>query len=132
MLIPALRYDDTEAALRFVSDVLQLEEHVVHRSEDGTIQNAQFKVGTGLMMFAPPQGGTFDEHMVAPKDVGNRATMSIYVVVQDIAARYDHIKATGANILQPLEAQSYGGSNFTIADTEGHVWSFNDYDPMAS
>ncbi|WP_424986356.1 VOC family protein [Microbulbifer sp. S227A] len=130
MLIPATRYRDCEAALAFLTGVLGLREHAVHRDEAGQIVHAQIALGSGLMMFGPPGDGEFDALLVAPGMVG-AVTTSIYAVVADVAARHDRALAAGAEIVMPLAAQPYGGSSFSLRDPEGHVWTLGDYDPMA-
>lgn len=132
MLIPATRYRDPEAALRFLRDVLGLEEHAVYRSDNGTIQHAQMRAGAGIMMFGPPNDGPFERFMADPNDIGGRETTTIYAVVPDVAARHARAVAAGADILLPLKEQDYGGQAFTVADPEGHIWTFGDYDPVAA
>ncbi len=136
MLIPATRYRDCDAALAFITDVMGLEEHAVYRSEDGEIQHAQIRLGSGIMMFGPGSAeGEFDRYMADPAEIGGRETTTIYAVVDslaDLEARYARCVEAGATILMPLKEQVYGGSNFTLADSEGHIWSFGDYDPRAA
>lgn len=131
MLIPATRYRDPEAALSFLRDVLGLEESAVFRDDDGRILHAQMRCGTGLMMFGPERASAFDRYMVAPAEIGGRETTTIYAVVEDVAARHDRAVAGGAEVVMPLEPQPHGGQSFSVADPEGHIWTFGDYDPMA-
>lgn len=131
MLIPATRYHDCETALAFIRDVLGLTEHAVFRDDEGHIVHAQMRLGRGMMMFGPPQGGEFDRLMVAPAEIGNRETTTIYAVVADVAVLHARIAQSGATIVMPLKAQDHGGSSFSVADPEGHVWTFGDYDPLA-
>ncbi len=130
MLIPATRYHDCEAALAFATDVLGLEPLAVHRDADGAIQHVELRVGAGVMMFGPAREGPFDALMVSPAQAGGETT-TIYAVVEDVAARHERARAAGAEIVMPLEEQSYGGSNFSVRDPEGHIWSFGDYNPLA-
>ncbi|MDU9003768.1 VOC family protein [Sedimentitalea todarodis] len=131
MLIPATRYRDCEAALAFVTNVLGLVEHAVYRDDAGSIVHAQIRLGRGLMMFGPPNDGSFDDVMTDPALAGG-VTTSIYVVVDDLAVRYAQVVAAGAEIVMPLEDQSYGGASFSLRDPEGHIWTLGDYDPMAA
>ncbi|MDF0600881.1 VOC family protein [Psychromarinibacter sp. C21-152] len=131
MLIPATRYRDPEAALVFLRDVLGLEEHAVYRGDDGKILHVQMRLGRGLMMFGPPQDNAFQQSMVMPEEIGGRETTTIYAVVSDVAAVHRRAEAAGARILVPLEPQPQGGVSFSLADPEGHVWTFGDYDPEA-
>jgi uncharacterized glyoxalase superfamily protein PhnB len=132
MLIPATRYRDPEAALSFLRDVLGLEESAVFRGDDGRIAHAQMRCGAGLMMFGPDQRTGFDRYMVAPLDVGGRETTTIYAVVDDVPARHERAVAGGARVVMPLEPQPHGGQSFSVADPEGHIWTFGDYDPTAA
>ena len=129
MLIPATRYRDCDAALAFLTDVLGLEEHAVYRSDDGKISHVEMKIGEGIMMFGPPNDGPFDSYMADPGEIGGRETTTIYAVITDVAERYARVVAGGAKVILPLEEQFYGGSSFTVADPEGHFWTFGDFDP---
>lgn len=131
MLIPATRYRDCEAALAFVTDVLGLVEHAVYRDDAGNILHAQIRSGNGLMMFGPPNDGPFDSFKADPSVAGG-VTTSIYVVVNDVAARHAKAVTAGAEIIVPPEDQSYGGASFSLRDPEGHIWTLGDYDPMAA
>ncbi|MDJ0629865.1 MAG: hypothetical protein QNJ44_16525 [Rhodobacter sp.] len=129
MLIPATRYLDCESMLAWLKDVLLLEEHAVYRSEDGKISHVEMRVGDGFMMFGPPNDGPFDACMADPAEIGGRETTTIYAVIRDVAERYAHAVDRGARIILPLQDQFYGGSSFTVADPEGHFWTFGDFDP---
>lgn len=131
MLIPATRYHDCDAALAFLTEVLGLIEHGVHRDDTGQIVHAELMLGQGMVMFGPWSKRAFDQFVVDPATVGGETT-TIYAVVDDLAARYQRVIAAGADIVLPLEDQSYGGGNFSVRDPEGHVWSFGDYDPLAA
>ena len=59
-------------------------------------------------------------------------TQNAYIVVGDIEAAYERVKAAGANIVYELEEQSYGGSLFSVRDPEGQLWHLGSYDPWAN
>ena len=130
MIIPATRYRDCEAALKFLKEVFGLSEHAVYRGEDTRIVHAQMVHGGGMMMFGPAQRGDFDAFMIDPAETGGRETTTIYVVTREIEALYARVRESGARILLPLKAEDHGGKSFSAADSEGHVWTFGDYDPM--
>jgi len=129
MMIPATRYRDPETALAFLRDVLGLAELAIHRDAAGRLVHAEMRLGQGVMMLGPETDNAFAAYMVHPDRTGGRATVTIYAVVEDVAAVHDRAVAAGARILMPLEAQEYGGSSFSLADPEGHVWTFGDYAP---
>lgn len=128
MLIPATRYEDCEAALAFLTGVLELTERAVHRDERGRITHAELVLGQGMVMFGPVGGGSFDALMVSPRKAGGETT-TIYAIVADVAGLHERVRQKGAEIIEPLRAQDYGGQGFSVRDPEGHVWSFGDYDP---
>lgn len=132
MLIAATRYRDPEAALVFLRDILGLKEHAVHRDSNGKIVHAQMALGMGLMMFGPDTESPFQQYMVHPDQTEGRETTTIYAVVDDLETRYARCLASGAKVLMALESQPHGGASFTVADPEGHVWTFGDYDPLAA
>ncbi|MEM1129798.1 MAG: VOC family protein [Pseudomonadota bacterium] len=129
MLIPATRYRDCEAALRFLTEVLELTEHAIYRDEAGAIQHAQLRLGSGIFMFGPGEKSDFDRFVTSPGEAGAETT-TVYAVIADVAGLYERVKARAAEIVMPLEAQGYGGSSFTVRDAEGHIFTFGDYDPF--
>ena len=56
-------------------------------------------------------------------------TRSVYIVVEDVDAHYEHAKAAGAEILYEIEDQPYGGRLYGACDLEGHLWYFGSYNP---
>jgi len=60
------------------------------------------------------------------------STLSIYVVVDDPDAHYDHARAAGAQIVHDLADQPYGSREYSARDPEGNLWSFGTYDPYAA
>jgi hypothetical protein len=50
-IFPAVRYRDADAALAFLKDAFGATEHVVYRSEDGTIQHAEIVINGEMIMF---------------------------------------------------------------------------------
>lgn len=131
MLVPATKYRDPEAALTFLTDVLGMVPHAVYRDEAGKIVHAQLCIGQGMLMIGPEADTPFQKFMVAPAEVGNRETTTVYAVVADVAERFERVKAAGAEIVLPLTPQDHGGSSFSVRDPEGHVFTFGDYDPFA-
>ncbi len=134
-VIVGLRYHDAPAAIDWLCRALGFERHlVVPGEEQGNIAHAQLRFGNGMIMLgtAHRHGGGFDELMTTPRDIGGRNTQSAYLVVEDVDAHYDRAVAAGAEIVMPLQEQDYGGRGYSCRDLEGHVWSFGDYDPLAS
>ena len=129
MLVPATRYQDCARALRFPTDVVGMEETVVVRDDVGAIVHAELRLGEGLFMFGPEVDNDFVRYMVAPRDAGRRETTTIYAIVADVQNHHARAAAAGAEIIQPLREESYGGWAYGLRDAEGHIWSFGSYDP---
>jgi uncharacterized glyoxalase superfamily protein PhnB len=51
------------------------------------------------------------------------------VIVADPDAHYAHARAAGAEIVQDIADQDYGGRGYLCRDPEGHLWWFGSYDP---
>jgi uncharacterized glyoxalase superfamily protein PhnB len=59
-----------------------------------------------------------------PKNIGAKATSSIYVYIDDVDEHYARAKEAGAAILREPQDQFYGDRNYGSADPEGHEWYF--------
>ena len=129
-IIPGLRYRDAPAAIDWLCDVLGFERHLVVPDEDGTIAHAQLTLGNGMIMLGSSQGSEFDG-VVGPSTPDGGLTQAAYIVVEDIKALYERVKAAGANIFMELDEQHYGGSLFAVRDPEGQLWNVGSYDPWA-
>lgn len=129
-IIPGMRYRDAPAAIDWLCDVLGFERHLVVPNEDGTIAHAQLVLGNGMIMLGSAHGDEFGD-IVGPSSPDGALTQSAYVVVEDIKALYESVKASGANIVMELDEQHYGGSLFAVRDPEGQLWNIGSYDPWA-
>ena len=90
MLIPTTRYRDCDAALAFITDVLGLQVHAVYRAEDGEIQHAQVKLGSGIMMFGPGS--------VASEGGSGTPVPDTSIEVDDVDVVYQRAKRAGGKI----------------------------------
>lgn len=119
-VIPAMRYRDAPAAIEFLVSALGFERNMVVHGEDGRIEHAQLRHGTGMVMLGSTRDGDI---------FSDQGPISIYVIVDDVKAHHDRAAAAGAEIVMALETQDYGGSGYTARDPEGNFWSFGDYTP---
>ncbi|MBL3561006.1 VOC family protein [Rhodovulum sulfidophilum] len=132
MIIPAIRYRDPEAALLFLVGVLGLDEHAVRRDDDGAFLHAELRLGDGLVSIRGLAGQ--GRPAAPPADPAGRAgpgSMTIYAVVPDPAHLHARVLESGAQIVAPLSGEGPGGSAFSVADPEGHVWTFGSYNPLS-
>ena len=129
-IIPGMRYRDAPAAIDWLCNVLGFERHLVVPGDDGTITHAQLTLGTGMIMLGSARD---DPHgkVVVPSTPAGPVTQSAYIVVADIEACYERVRAAGADITMELEEQHYGGSLFAVRDPEGQLWNIGSYDPWA-
>lgn len=116
ILFPVLRYRDPAAAIEWLGAAFGFSEHAVHRTEDGRIAHAELALGGEVVMIGPTDQDR--------PDVGE-----VYVVHDDPDGLWQQVKAAGADIIYELADQDYGSREFTVADLEGHRWSFGTYRP---
>ena len=129
-VIPGMTYRDAPAAIDWLCDVLGFERRLVVPGENGTIAHAQLTFGNGMVMLGSSREND-PGAIVFPAEPGGRLTQANLVVVSDIEAHYERVKAAGANIVMELQEQFYGGSLFAVRDPEGHLWHVGSYDPWA-
>src|SRR5437870_4482962 len=123
-IFPVLRYRDTAAALDWLTKAFGFEERAVHRGDDGTIQHAVLRLGTGLIMFGSYReagwlGGEAPDALAS--------TLSVYAVVEDPDAHYARARQAGATIVRELVDEDYGSREYSARDPEGNLWSFGTY-----
>lgn len=123
-IYPILRYADAPAAIRFLTEVFGLTEHLVVPGEDGTIAHAQLSWGPCMVMLGSKRDDDYGE-LAASGRVG------LYLAVADVDAHHDRVVAAGAEILRPLADTDYGSREYTTGDPEGNLWSFGSYQPSA-
>jgi len=129
-VVPGMTYRDAPAAIDWLCDVLGFERRLVVPNGEGGIAHAQLTLGNGMVMLGSAR---MDDpgSIVFPPEPGGRLTQANLVVVSDIEAHYERVKAAGANIVMELEEQFYGGSLFAVRDPEGQLWHVGSYDPWA-
>jgi uncharacterized glyoxalase superfamily protein PhnB len=127
-LFPALRYQDAPAAIEWLVQAFGFEKKAVYPGPEGsnTIAHAELRLGSGLIML----GSAKDDHlnMKSPRELG-AITQGIYIVVDDVDARFERAKAAGAEVVIPPQDLDYGSREFAVRDPEGHLWSFGTYSP---
>jgi uncharacterized glyoxalase superfamily protein PhnB len=126
MVIAALRYQDPDKALDWLSSAFGAEVKEVHRGEDGVVVHAELRLGDGLIML----GCYAEDGFLGGKTPDPLAgTISLYVVVPDPDSHYQRASAAGALIVRELVDQPYGSREYSARDLEGNLWSFGTYDP---
>jgi uncharacterized glyoxalase superfamily protein PhnB len=131
-IIPTLRYDDATKAIDWLCDAFGFERHLVVPGDGDSIAHAQLTFGNGMIMLGTASEDHFGRHQKTPAAVGGIGTQSPYVIVPDADIHFERARAKGAEIIEELRDQDYGGRGYSCRDPEGHAWSFGTYDPWAS
>jgi uncharacterized glyoxalase superfamily protein PhnB len=118
-VMPYLLYEDSDAALDFLTNAFGFAEKLRMTDDDGRVNHAEVEIGgDGVVMLGTP-GSDYKN----PSRLGGK-TCSIYVYVDDVDAHYERAKAAGAKITREPEDQFYGDRNYGVEDPEGHEWYF--------
>ena len=129
-IVPVLRYRDARGAINWLCKTWGFEEEVVVDGPDGSIQHAVLSLGQAFIMLASDtNNGSYSQFTKQPAEIEGKVTQSPYLIVEDPETFYELARQGGAKILLELEKEDYGGSNFSCADPEGHIWNFGSYDP---
>jgi uncharacterized glyoxalase superfamily protein PhnB len=130
-VIPTLRYRDAPAAIDWLCRAFGFEKHLVVPGENNTIAHAQLTFGKGMIMLGSARDDAFGRHLNPPRDLGGSGTQGAYLVVADADAHHARAVAAGAQIVDDIKDEDYGGRGYSCLDPEGHLWSFGTYDPWA-
>jgi uncharacterized glyoxalase superfamily protein PhnB len=121
-MFPTLKYDDAQAAIDFLGEAFGFERHAVYAGDDGRIQHAELRYGSGIVML-----GSAGADMPAARGGAG----GIYVVVDDPDAHCAQARAAGAEITGDLHDTEYGSREYGAKDPEGNSWYFGTYQPFA-
>ena len=117
-ITPYLLYEDGEAAIEFAARAFGLRE--VDRTIGGAGGlHAELEVAQGggrIYLGQPPAG------FRNPREVG--ATSHVFVIVDDVDARYEQAAGAGAEIIEELTDLPNGHRRFGCVDPQGHEWYF--------
>ncbi len=131
-IIPALRYRDALAMIDWLCRAFGFERHAVYADGQGGIAHAQLRWGGGMVMLGSTRDDAYGSRMVAPGEIGGRNTQTLCVIVDNADAHHARALAAGAEIVDPLTDQDYGGRGYSCRDPEGHLWWFGSYNPWIS
>jgi uncharacterized glyoxalase superfamily protein PhnB len=132
-LIPSLRYRDANAAISFLERAFGFVRHAVYPGEDGTVQHAELRHGSGMIMLGSATNASPNARWyTTPADTDGRVTSPLYIIVPDCNPVWDSARAAGAEVVAELQTMSYGGQSFTVRDPEGYLWSVGEYSPWSA
>lgn len=123
-LFPTLRYDDLDAAVEWLTDVLNFDVSVAARTPDGTLVHAQLRGHGGAVLL-----GRSDDTLASPRVLGG-VSGGVYLVVDDVQEWHRRLIEQRVDIAVPLTPAQHGWS-FSCRDPQGQIWSLGDFDPIA-
>lgn len=127
-IIPTMRYARPKEAISWLVDVAGFSVIRAFEDEQGNIVHAELRHGTGALMIGPDVPSEFGKLIRLPSQVGGFETQITYIKVENLKALYEKMLAAKTEVLMALSTREEEGSNFTVRDPQGHVWSFGDYD----
>jgi uncharacterized glyoxalase superfamily protein PhnB len=116
-ITPYLLYEDGEAAIEFLTRAFGF--RVVDRTVGGAgglHAELELEQGGRVYLGQPPAG------FRNPSKVGR--TSEVFVLVDDVDARYERAKAAGARVIEELGDLPVGHRRFGCIDPQGHEWFF--------
>lgn len=120
---PTLSYQDAEAAIGYLVDVVGFTVSVVHRSADRPVAHAELRWPSGGgIMFGSDQG---EQRWSGP--AGAPGTATAYLSTDDVAGVASRVTEAGWRVLRPLAETDYGSTEFAFLDPEGNAWSVGNY-----
>ncbi len=117
-VMPYLLYEDSAAAVDFLTRAFGFRERMRVPDESGRITHAEVELGDGVIML-----GTPGDDYKNPKRLGG-VTQNDYVYVDDVDEHFARAKEAGASIVREPTDQGYGDRNYGVKDPEGHEWYF--------
>ncbi|HWE99898.1 MAG TPA: VOC family protein [Caulobacteraceae bacterium] len=117
-------YRDPRAALKWLEAAFGFETAMVVENADGTLGHSEMRVGrNGLVMV----GREWDEFHRSPASLDGMNTQSVHVHLEDadLDEHWRRAIAAGAKPLREPADQFYGDRVYSVADPEGHRWSFS-------
>ena len=112
-ITPYFSVRDAARLIEFLKQAFDAREIETHAMPDGTIINAQIKIGDSMVLVGE-----------APKDLGERKLMPavLYMYVNDADAVYKTaIQAGGKSMMEPMD-QFYGDRSGAVEDPAGNQW----------
>lgn len=108
--------ENMDRAIAFYRDVLGF---TLLRRDEGyaSIHRGSVTLGIGPIAKLPDVGGYFTRHKLrANRGMG----VEIVLEVEDIAAEYERVRATGWPLLDDLKDRPWGLADFRLADPDGY------------
>jgi uncharacterized glyoxalase superfamily protein PhnB len=124
-VVPNLCYDDVTAAARWLCDVFGFSERYRYGPNNEVI-GAQLALGDAIVMLFGPRRGHGDaaDFEFHPPRRG-ASSHAITIRVDDVDRHHDRARASGAQVLLPLQTYAFGERQYSVEDFAGRLWTFS-------
>lgn len=129
-IIPELVYDDINTAVVWLCKTFGFKERLRignHRSQ------LVFGEASVIVVAKRLEHASHSPDIPELHQRQGEATHSIMVRVEDVDQHFEHVKQSGARIINPPTDFPYGERQYTVEDIGGHMWTFSqsvaDVDP---
>jgi uncharacterized glyoxalase superfamily protein PhnB len=131
-MVPILCYDDTRAAIEWLSRVFGFRESLRWGSSENP--DAELDIGDGAIFVRGPRRSVEVTERVLRPPVASEASHSIMVAVDDVDKHHERAVAEGASLHRELQTYPViGERQYSVEDLGGHLWTFTqsvaDVDP---
>ncbi|BBK39258.1 glyoxalase [Allostella sp. ATCC 35155] len=123
-VMPALTYDDPNAAITFLEAAFGFQPTLMVTDDAGRVQHAELAAEGGTVMLGP---SGWSDWARSPRSAGGANTQTVHVAVADVDAHCARARAAGARIVAEPSDQFYGDRTYRAADPEGHHWNFGQH-----
>jgi uncharacterized glyoxalase superfamily protein PhnB len=133
-IIPNLRYADAPRAIDFLCAAFGFEKQGVYTDtqDPALVHHAQLVWHDRMVMLSTALQTDYTRATgMRTAAAAGGATVSLYLIVEDVDAHAARARAAGAHIVSAPEDKEYGGRGYAVRDFEGNLWSFRSYDPWA-
>jgi PhnB protein len=122
-ITPHLVVNGAEAALEFYKKAFGAQVGGVHKTPDGKVMHAEFKIGDSRLFLADEFPGMGS---ASPKTLGGSpVVLNLYVEAVDSV--FNQAVAAGATVTMPLANQFWGDRYGQLKDPFGHIWALGQH-----
>jgi PhnB protein len=122
-ITPHLVVNDGEKALEFYKKAFGAEIGPVHKTPDGKVMHADFKIGDSKLFLADEFPGM---GCPSPKTAGGSSVV-LNLYMDGIDKVFDQAVNAGAIVTMPLGNQFWGDRYGQLKDPFGHVWALGQH-----
>jgi PhnB protein len=122
-ITPHLVVNDGEKALEFYKMAFGAEIGPVHKTPDGKVMHAEFKIGDSKLFLADEFPGM---GCPSPKTAGGSSVV-LNLYMDGIDKVFDQAVSAGATVTMPLGNQFWGDRYGQLKDPFGHNWALGQH-----